>query len=230
MKPITGVLLVALGFLALTFSGVALAQETTVERPTIEQVDGQKYRIGEIVVDKAGASFTVPGKVLVLEDPLEYLAVSLNGSKGYESLLELNTSPTEFNLACILIGLDDTKSIKPRYQFDERPAVGQAVTISISFEKDGETVEISGASAMTEGDETFSADEWVYIGSTMSADGQHFLADMSGTLIGFVHDPLSIIDHVSGGGIGAYGLMTGNEDILPPVGSPISLTVTLVGD
>jgi hypothetical protein len=47
-------------------------------------------------------------------------------------------------------------------------------------------------------------------------------------LIGFVHDPYSVIDHANGAAIGAYGLLTGNEDLLPPEGSIISVTVSLV--
>ncbi len=81
---------------------------------------------------------------------------------------------------------------------------------------------------MTAGEETFDDDRWVYIGSLTSEDGQQFMADMMGTLIGFVHDPASVIDHKTGGGIGAYGLLTGDEAVLPPEGSAIRLTVSLV--
>jgi hypothetical protein len=194
----------------------------------MEQIGEERYRIGNIIVDRKSNGFSVPGKILHLSGPLEYLAVSTAGMKGYESLLELAASPHEFNLACILVGLDDAHSVKPRYQFDERKAEGQAVSISISWEQDGKSVTVSGANAMKAGDETFDDDSWVYIGSEYGNYGKQFMADLGGTLIGFVHDPYSVIEHRNGGGIGDYGLLTGNQDVLPHEGSAVTLNVTVV--
>jgi hypothetical protein len=210
------------------FSPLAGSEEEKSQLPQIEQLDDERYRIGKIIVDKEARSFTVPGKILVLKEPLEYLAVSIDGMKGYESLLELSTSAQDFNLACILVGLDDAKSVKPRYQFDERKPEGQAVKITVSWQQDGKTVSVSGANAMTAGDDVFDDDSWIYIGSDMGNNGQQFMAEVGGTLIGFVHDPYSIIGHINGGGIGAYGSITGNEEKLPPKGSAITLSVTVV--
>ena len=203
-------------------------EEVTVPVPLMEDLGEQRYRIGEIIVDKKAGEFSVPGKVLHLNAALEYLAVSTDGMKGYESLLELSTSATNFNLACILIGLDEKNSVKPRYQFDDRKPEGQAVAITLTWQKDGKTMTVSGANAMTAGEESFDDDSWVYIGSSTLEDGQLFMADMTGTLIGFVHDPASVIEHINGGGIGAYGLLTGDAAVLPQEGAAISLTVSLV--
>ena len=218
-----------LGYVFLLAAAPSPAEEENQSKsPSMEHLGDQQYRIGEIIVDRSAAEFSVPGKVLHLEAPLEYLAVSTDGMKGYESLLELSTSAREFNLACILIGLDEKNSVKPRYQFDDRKPEGQAVAITVSWEEDGKTTRVSGANAMTAGETTFDDDSWVYIGSLTSEDGQQFMADMTGTLIGFVHDLFSIIEHETGGGIGAYGLLTGDDAVLPPEGSAIRLTVSLV--
>ena len=80
---------------------------------------------------------------------------------------------------------------------------------------------------MNEGEETFNDEAWVYIGS-FSSEGGEFMADLTGTLIGFVHDPDSVIDHRNGAGIGAYGLLTGNEKVMPPEGTAVTLTVSVV--
>lgn len=206
---------------------VARAEGET-ESPQMEELGDDRYRIGTITVDKAAQSFSVPGRVLQLHDALEYLAVSSNGMKGYEALLELSTSPGEFNLACILIGLDDKNTVKPSYQFDTKELQGQAVAISVSWQENGETVRLSGANSMTQGDEVFDDDSWIYLGSQMSHDGKQFMAEVGGTLIGFVHDPFSVIEHSVGAGIGNYGLITGNKDALPPEGSAVTLSVTVV--
>ena len=40
-------------------------------------------------------------------------------------------------------------------------------------------------------------------------------------------DPYSVIEHAVGAGIGAYGMITGNEDALPSEGSAITLSVAV---
>lgn len=212
---------------AMLFTTQVIANEEFATTP-VEKLGEERYRIGKITVDRESSSFSVPGKILHLGEPLEYLAVSTGGMKEYESLLELSTSAGDFNLACILIGLDDEKSIKPRFQFDENKAEGQRVAISLSWEIDGETVTASGANALALGDDAFDDSSWVYIGSATGNYGKEFMADVGGTLIGFVHDPYSVIDHKNGAGIGDYGLVTGNEKILPPEGSEVSLTITVI--
>lgn len=197
--------------------------------PPIEDLGDERYRIGSIIVDKEGRSFTLPGKILHLKEPLEYVAVKRDGAKGYESLLELDTLAVEFQLACILVGLDDKKSVKPRWQFDEQEAEGQSLIINLSWtEGDSKTRTVDVASAMMAGDKPFDDHDWVYIGSASSPQDGSLLAEASGTLIGFVHDPYSVIEHRTGTGPGTYGYITGNESLLPPEGTAVSLTVTVI--
>lgn len=196
----------------------------------IEELGDDRYRVGNIIVDKGKRSFTLGGKILHLDKPLEYVAVKTEGYKGYESLLELDTSATEFQLACILIGLDEDKSVKPRFQFDEREANGQAVDVKLSWMDGDETKSVDVATALMAGDKVFDDQDWVYIGSQPSPQDGTLLAEMSGALIGFVHDPMSVIEHRRGAGIGAYGMITGNGDLLPAEGSEISVTISVVPD
>jgi hypothetical protein len=71
------------------------------------------------------------------------------------------------------------------------------------------------------------AEDWAYIGSYVQPYDQRYVADETGTLIGFVNDPASIIEHRTGLGIGAYGSVQGNPAVLPPVGSPVELIVAV---
>ena len=50
---------------------------------------------------------------------------------------------------------------------------------------------------------------------------------MTGTLIGFVHDPNTIIESAMGLGIGAYGSVNGNTALLPPAGADVDLVITV---
>ena len=209
---------------------VADEKELSEAAPPIKDLGDERYQVGTITVDKAARTFSLGGKVLHLTQPLEYLAVKTDGYKGYESLLELETSAVDFQLACILVGLDDEKSVKPRFQFDENEAEGQAVDITISWEVDGEVKTATAAKALTAGDGPFTDAGWVYVGSRPSPQDGSLLAEMSGTLIGFVHDPLSIIEHRKGARAGSYGMVKGNSELMPPEGSPITLTVSVITD
>jgi hypothetical protein len=70
-------------------------------------------------------------------------------------------------------------------------------------------------------------EDWTYTGSFLQGSDGRFVADATGTLVGFVHDPACIIDHRAGLGIGAYGSVQGNPEVLPPVGSAVELIVTV---
>lgn len=220
----------------IAFACTAFAQDKKAEEPKpasqtlIEDLGDDRYRIGNIVVDKNKARFSLPAKVLHLDEPLEYLAVQRNGAKGYESLLELDTTAQEFQLAAILVGLDEKHSVKPRYQFDEREAEGQLVEIDITWGTGDNAVTVSAATALLAGDEPMDDDSWVYVGSVPDSQGARLMAEVSGAVIGFVHDPMAIIDHRTGAGIGAYGSITGNAEMLPPEGGTVTLTVTVVND
>lgn len=214
----------------LVLATVVVAEEPPVDesKPAIVELGEQRYQVGRVIIDKGKQSFTVPGRVIHVIGAMEYLAVTEGGMKEYESLLELGATATEFQLACILVGLDDSKSVKPRYQFDERDAEGQGVDIRISWQPEqGEAMRIKAASAFLDGDEPFDNHDWVYIGSNTQPDGQ-FSAELFGTLIGFVHDPDAIIEHRRGAGIGAYGSIIVNAELLPPEGAPVSVSVSVI--
>ena len=208
----------------LTLLFAFFATFAAADEPAIEELGDERYRIGSIVVDKAAGEFTVPGRLVNVNETLEYVAVVTDGVKNYESLLELETSAVEFKLACILIGLDDASAVKPRYQFDEREVEGPPVAMTLAWQDGDDERRVPVADALLSGDEVFGRHDWVYIGSTLDPDG-NFMAAMDGSLIGFVHDPVAIIEHRQGGGIGSYGLITGNPEMLPRAGSRISLTV-----
>lgn len=204
------------------------AQVPESEVPIKELGDG-RYQVGRIIVDKPARSFSVEAKLIHTEDPLEYLAVARRGDKDYESLLELRTRGLHFNIACILIGLDDTGVVHPRFQFDETVVEGPEVSIKIRWEGDDGSVEIDAADALRivgAPDGPPRETRWIYTGSVMyPSDPPTYLADSSGSLIGFVHDPMTVIEHQLGLGIGAYGSILGNTDILPPVGTRMTLIV-----
>ena len=201
-------------------------QRSPSDELTIEKLGDDKFRVGNVVIDKAAGSFSLPARVAHTTDPLEYLAVARGGSKEYESLLELDATASQFQIASILIGLDDARSVKPRYQFDERPAEGPAVNVHIDWSDEFRSVSIPASEALLFDRKTFTSEEWVYTGSVTEQNGQ-FMAETIGSVISFVHDPFAIIDHRSGIGVGAYGSITGNAVLLPPEGATVTVSISL---
>jgi len=193
----------------------------------LKSLGQERYQVGRIVVDKRTSTFTVPGRVHVVGKPLEYLATSPGGMKAYETLLEVDATGSEFNLACILIGLErDPKQVRWQDLRQAERLVGRRIDIFLLWLDDGNPRRVPAAQALLNQDAGVKPEsvEWVYIGSPASEGRDRFAADETGTLIGFVHDANSIIESVSGIGIGAYGSVRGHS-MLPPPGSAIELVV-----
>jgi hypothetical protein len=173
--------------------------------------------------------------VLRLDPPLEYVAVAKGGVKAYESLLELDTDGTHFNLACILIGLDAEKARRPGFQFDPAPAEGDPVAVHLGWAAESGAQRWSLAQVLTMAPrpaavtlpEVRATDEWVYTGSFFARDGS-YMAERVGSLISFIHDPAAVIDHRTGLGIGQYGALMGRKDLPWAVGTRVTLTVERV--
>jgi hypothetical protein len=194
----------------------------------MKPLGGERYQIGRIVVDRKARRFTLPARVHVMDKPLEYLLTTKGGMKEYESLLETDVSGTEFNLACILLGLERDKGLEPYLQFSRKPLVGPPVSIEISRQTGDTQPAVNAAEALLDsGPAAAEPVQWVYVGSLKHGQDERFAADVTGTLIGFVHDPNTIIESVNGLGIGAYGSVNGNSKLLPPVGSEVELTITV---
>lgn len=215
----------------LSFSGALAAQAPTppplaedAPEPVIERVDGRVVRVGAIQVDQEGGRVSLDG-VVNPATVLEYLATARDGFKSYESALELEASPEEFNLAMIFIGLDSEKAVPSRYKFDPELPQGDSVDIWVEWQPtEGETRRVraeeliydeSDASTMTTG-------PWVYTGSVFGEDGS-YLATVNGVLLGFMHTPESIIDSPR-----PLGSSYGSHRLNPDLGLLPGMSLTVV--
>jgi hypothetical protein len=219
-------LLAALGWAASAGSLPAAAQLPAQPVGELKVLGQDRYQVGRIVIDKGASAFTVPGRVHALGKPLEYLATSPAGMKAYETLFELDTTGSEFNLACILIGLEPDPKQVAWQRMSQATLVGRRVAIDVAWSEGGKRRRVPAAEALLNADAGVKSEtvEWVYIGSPASEGSGRFAADDTGTLIGFIHDANSIIESVATIGIGAYGSIRGHA-MLPPAGSAIDLTV-----
>ena len=197
------------------------------EKPRIEDLGKARYRIGAIKIDKTRRLITVPGVMLPYEEGkmIEFMATMKQGYKAYESVLSLETNAFEFNLACILIGLDSKKAVLSKFHFDPQPVQGDPVSIQVSWEENGKRVEYDVIDLLKIGEtKPDKPTVWSYTGS-MFVDGDRYLAQMDGVLIGLIHDPASIIEHKKGLAIGNWASIAIDPDIAPPGGQEIIISI-----
>ena len=192
-------------------------------QPKVQSLGNERYRIGLVEIDKAQGVMRVPGRVLRVESPLEFLVVTTGGFKSYESLLEVGATAYEFNLGCILIGLDSEKSKPSRFHFDPEPVSGSPVGVFVEWEADGKTRRVDAAELLVAKDVKLTNASWIYTGSIFTPDGE-YMAHLDGTLVGFVHDPASVIEHRTGF-LDNYGEISVDPALMPAVDTRITLVL-----
>jgi hypothetical protein len=200
------------------------------QKISIVKLGVDRFKIGNIVLDKTARSFEVPGKFLRTEPPIEFLAVAKKGHRGYESLLEFDTNVYEFNLACILIGLDTHKGLPPKAHFDPTPVEGDAVEITLRWEANSKKYEHLASDFFLFNNEKLASGNWVYTGSTFLPNGGYMADVAGGTLVGFVHDPASIIEHGQGFGSQSYSNLKLNQQLMPVADTPLKATFKYAGN
>ncbi len=197
------------------------------QKPNVENLGSEIYRIGTITVDKAKRLIKISGKMIPHEEntPIEFLATINQGFKSYESVLMLDANAFEFNLACIFIGLDSKNSSVAKYHFDPDPVEGDRVSISVGWQKNDQWIERDVVDLLkVDGEKPAIPSIWSYTGSRF-IEGERYLAQMDGVIIGLIHDPASIIEHREGVGNGNWGSIVIDSKTAPPGGQEIVLKV-----
>jgi hypothetical protein len=211
-------------------AAAALAQQPSETRPpAVEKLGDNKFRIGQIMVDAAARQVSVPGRVNENVMQLEFIANALGGNKAYESALTLETSATAFNLALVLIGLDPAHARNvPKYHFDPATPEGDQVEIWVECpRKECERFPAERLMYDKERKQELSGGGWVYTGSSFIPNGP-YRAELDGVLVGFVHDPSSIIEYTGGGALNRFGRIVTNPGLGIKDGMEILVTVKAI--
>jgi hypothetical protein len=173
-------------------------------KPSVEKLDGNLCRIGQVTFDTKTREIRFPAKVNMTEGLLEFLVVTENG-KTHESLLSSTIIPTDLNLAFTLLRYPVSKERTPlpnetggtsnNYP-DVPPHIrqGARVTIEVEWLESGKTRRLS-ANDMIRHDVKTTAmppDPWIYGGSDVF-DGK-FVADSTGDLIAVFEAPSAILN------------------------------------
>lgn len=197
----------------------------TIRAVTPERVGSGKYRIGDIILDKAEKSVSFPAALNMNKGLLEYLLVR-RGGKTHESLLRTDVEPYNLQLACLLVGLEGTDA-PLAFQGDPAKPRGEAVEILIKTQgTDGKEVSLRPESWLiqTAGEDKRDVPllNWVYTGSLIH-DGR-FAAQAGGSIVALFHDPGAMFDNASPGGE-SDKIWFVKTEALPAVGTPVTVTI-----
>ena len=206
------------------------AQTPAPPPPAVEKIGDSLFRIGQVTIDAAARRVSVPGRVNENVMQLEFIANTQGGHKSYESALTMDTSATSFNAALILIGLDPTHARDvPKFHFD--PATPQGDRVEIWVECPNHECQRFPAERLMYDKETkqeFSGGGWVYTGSSFVPDGPYW-AELDGVIVGFVHDPASIIEYTGTGALGRFGRIVTNPNLGIKDGTNVVVVVKALG-
>jgi hypothetical protein len=226
----TGLLFLVLPF-ATTIAERAQAKgPQKTDQPPVERLSEDVLRVGRIRVDLMNREIDVSGTINKNVMVLEFVANTLGGMKAYESAVTLDTDAIAFNTALVLIGLDKSHVRgAPAHHFD--PAVPEGDLVDVSVEcPGGECHHIPAEQLMfdREKNEVLTGGSWVYTGSSFIPNGP-YRAELDGVLIGFVHDPASIIEYTGSAALGRFGKIVLNPKLGVAPGTIVKMTVKALG-
>jgi hypothetical protein len=190
----------------------------------VERLGRDLVRVGTILVDTAKKELSVGGVVNDVSI-LEFLANTKGGWKAYESALEIDTNAVNFNVACLLVGLDNSGAVPSRFQFDPLPPQGHPVELFVEWEDGGKPRRIRAEQLLYNRvtKETLSEGPWVYTGSVFLPENR-YAAEVEGTLVGFMHTTAPIIENPRLMA-GAWGDSALNPELKLKPGTPVKLIV-----
>ena len=161
-------------------------------KPAVEKIDGSRFRIGAITIDKKTREIRVPAQVNMTDGLLEYLVVHKNG-KVHESLFFTEASPTHINLAFTLLRYPASRELYAlpnekgglSDKFPEVPEdvkAGARVAIDVEWSDEGKTRRLPVNDWIQHSVKTTAMPQgpWVYGGSEFY-DGK-FVPESSGDI------------------------------------------------
>lgn len=204
--------------------------------PEVKQIDATRYQLGAIEINSKKRTVTFPAKVEQNEVLLEYLVVTPQG-KVHESLFITEIDPLELNIAMKLLGFQESKELiqvlDENYEstgvyFKAKDALVKQLSrlsITVQWDIDGKQVSYhphqlihveSTGSNMPEA-------PWIYSGSELNKG--KLQAAITGDIIAIFTDRTALINY-SGEGREDDTIWLPNKKIIPPLGTPVTITLT----
>jgi hypothetical protein len=205
-------------------------------KPTLQQLDADRFKIGDIEFNKQTRSIRFPATLNQREGLLEYVLVHDKG-KIHESLLRTAINATHLNLAIKLLGYKNSPELFPLREEGHPtglfPAVAAKtkaaarVEIRMLWQADAteHSATVNELIVNTKNDKPMPAGPWVYGGSAVH-EGR-FIAEMTGDIVAILTNEVALFNYPGssnqeGANYGDWFVIT---KLVPPLGTPVTVEI-----
>jgi hypothetical protein len=174
------------------------AESALQQALSVRQISSNVFRIGKVEFDKARRIVSMPARVCIRNEVVEYALVAEKG-KTYESLFSTEARPVDIHTACLLLGLSAVP-VSGEMNLPAPVPLTNAITIEVSWETNGRPVHVllPELICITSGRRDTTApsmrvQRWLYNGSTIDQAG--FAAQREGSIVSLIRDPAALINN-----------------------------------
>ena len=164
----------------------------------VRQTGSNTFQIGRVEFDRQLRTVTVPARVTIRSQVVEYALVNERG-KAYESLLTTEASPTDIHVAFLLLGVGPMAVAGNLHEPLSVPDTN-TVRIEFNWHTNGTPAPMALSDllvlAKTPDDPAprrLGLDRWLYNGSVLDAWG--FAAQREGSIIALIRDPAALVNN-----------------------------------
>ncbi len=195
----------------------------------VRQTGSNTFQIGRVEFNKLQRTVTVPARVNLRTQIVEYALVTEQG-KAYESMLTTQASPADVHLAFLLLGVSPavlSGDFRQPLHVPETNAVG----IEVGWETNGKTLRaalselLSLTNERAEPQSSMSVTQWFYNGSVFQGSG--FAAQQEGSIISVIRDPSALVNNPAAD-CDNDKIHLPNAQRLPAEGSPVRVIFNLL--
>lgn len=205
--------------------------------PTMLEISPGIYQIGQIRLDQAQHMATFPGKVNMVEGPLEYVLVTTEGAT-HESLLSTEVQPADLHFAMLLLGAKGAGILTPgpdeapptqidKAYLEHAPRLkGDSIQIAVRWTAGTgkKTTPVEDWIINTESKKAAARGPWIYTGSMFQ--GGQFRAQSEGAFAALVTYPAALINNPRKGSDNDL-VWEVNKKTVPPVDTPVTIVIKL---
>ena len=193
----------------------------------LQQTGSNTFRIGRVEFDKVERTVSIPARVRVRNQVVEYALVTEQG-KAYESLFTTDARPMDIHLAFLLLGTGVAELTNDSAKPISVPQTN-AVKIEVTWESNGQPARFALADliCLTSGHPDPTApsmrlEKWFYNGSLFDRAG--FAAQREGSIVSLIRDPVALINN-PGADRSNDDIHFPNTRLLPPEGTEVRVLV-----
>jgi hypothetical protein len=193
--------------------------------PPVVEVGEGVYQFGVIRIDKKARALSFPAEVNMDRELVEFFCVTERG-RTHEAVLLAKLVPRHLHLAMLLLA--EKGSVPEPVEADQtRPLQnGMPVLVTVNWKTDAGESGVPASRLITHAERKQSPadDVWIYTGGRVLQGA--YIADTQGDIIAIMENIDSLIN-ISDTDRSRDDPWRANEALVPPVGTPVEVTITL---